>query len=41
MPAEQHHRPLDHLTVVDMTVNVPGPFCSTILGDLGARVVKV
>ena len=23
------------LTVVDMTVNVPGPFCSTILADLG------
>ncbi len=29
------------LTVVDMTVNVPGPFCSTILADLGARVIKV
>ena len=29
------------LTVVDMTVNVPGPFCSSILSDLGADVVKV
>ncbi len=32
---------LQGLTVVDMTVNVPGPFCSTILADLGARVIKV
>lgn len=34
-------RPLSHVTVVDLTVNVPGPFCSSILGDLGARVIKV
>ena len=33
--------PLAHISVLDLTVNVPGPFCSTILGDLGARVVKV
>ena len=34
-------RPLEHVSVLDLTVNVPGPFCSTILGDLGARVIKV
>ena len=34
-------RPLDHLTVIDLTVNVPGPYCSTVLCDLGARVIKV
>lgn len=34
-------KPLSHLTVVDMTVNLPGPFCSEILADLGARVIKV
>ena len=34
-------KPLSHLTVVDLTVNVPGPFCSMVLADLGARVIKV
>jgi crotonobetainyl-CoA:carnitine CoA-transferase CaiB-like acyl-CoA transferase len=34
-------RPLAHLKVLDLTVNMPGPFCSMILADLGARVIKV
>ena len=34
-------KPLADMTVVDLTVNVPGPFCSMIFGDLGARVIKV
>ncbi len=34
-------RPLTDLTVVDLTVNTPGPFCSMILSDLGARVIKI
>ena len=34
-------KPLSHLTIVDMTVNLPGPFCSEILADLGARVIKI
>ena len=34
-------RTLGHVSILDLTVNVPGPFCSTILGDLGARVIKV
>jgi crotonobetainyl-CoA:carnitine CoA-transferase CaiB-like acyl-CoA transferase len=33
--------PLQGLTAIDLTVNVPGPFCSSILSDLGARVIKV
>ncbi len=34
-------KPLSHITVVDLTVNSPGPFCSMTLSDLGARVIKV
>ncbi len=33
--------PLTGVTVIELTVNVPGPFCSSILSDLGARVIKV
>ncbi len=34
-------RPLSDLIVLDLTVNTPGPFCSMILSDLGARVIKI
>ncbi len=35
------HRPLDGHLVVDLSRYLPGPLVSRILGDLGARVIKV
>jgi crotonobetainyl-CoA:carnitine CoA-transferase CaiB-like acyl-CoA transferase len=32
---------LEQLTVIDMTQVMAGPFCCQLLGDLGARIVKV
>ena len=32
---------LDDITVVDISPMLPGHFCSMILGDLGARVIKI
>lgn len=39
MPAP--HRPLEGLRVVDLSRYLPGPLVTRLLGDLGARVVKV
>ena len=33
--------PLSNITVLDLSMLLPGPFCSMVMADFGARVIKI
>src|SRR5262245_65846054 len=40
-PTEQSRGPLDGLLVADLSRILAGPYCSMLLADMGATVIKV
>ncbi len=37
----QNKKPLEHIKVIDLTRILSGPFCTMLLNDLGAEIIKI